>query len=91
MYARVWKLVILPGKVEEFAVVINSMMPTIDGRPGSAACSCCEVARRKAGSDRSSAWESLVALRNSENSAFEQLLARILPFVNIIRPCAKRK
>jgi len=26
-----------------------------------------------------SAWESLVALRNSENSAFEQLLARILP------------
>jgi len=80
MYARVWKLVILPGKVEEFAVVINSMMPTyrrqagfrgllvLRGGPG-----------EKLEATAVSAWESLVALRNSENSAFEQLLARILP------------
>ena len=80
MYARVWKLVILPGKVEEFAVVINSMMPTyrrqawfrgllvLRGGPG-----------EKLEATAVSAWESLVALRNSENSAFEQMLARRLP------------
>jgi len=80
MYARVWKFGILPGKVEEFAVVINSMIPTyrrqagfrgllvLRGGPG-----------EKLEATAVSAWESLVALRNSENSAFEQLLARILP------------
>ncbi len=70
MYARVWKFGILPGKVEEFAVRQAGFrgLLVLRGGPG-----------EKLEATAVSAWESLVALRNSENSAFEQMLARILP------------
>jgi heme-degrading monooxygenase HmoA len=80
MYARVWKFVILPGKVEEFTVVINSMIPAYRRQAGFRGLL---VLRSGPGEQLEatavSAWDSLVALRNSENSAFEEALARLLP------------
>jgi heme-degrading monooxygenase HmoA len=76
MYARVWKFVILPGKVEEFADVINSVIPTYRRQAGFRGL---VVLRGGPGEKLEatviSAWESLVALRNSETDAFQQALA----------------
>ena len=80
MYARVWKLVILPGKVEEFAAAANSIIPILRRQVGFRGLLVLRSGPgEKLEATAVSAWESLVALRNSENSAFEQMLARILP------------
>ena len=79
MYARVWKLVILPGKVEEFAAAANSIIPILRRQVGFRGLL---VLRSGPGEKLEatvvSAWEWLVALRNSENSAFEEVLALVL-------------
>ena len=81
MYARVWKLSILPGKVEEFADVINSLIPTYRRQAGFRGL---VVLRGGPGEKLEatvvSAWETLVALRDSENSAFQEGLDRVLSF-----------
>jgi heme-degrading monooxygenase HmoA len=79
MYARVWKFGILPGKVEEFTVALNSMTPILRRQAGFRGLLVLRSGPgEKLEATAVSAWESLVALRNSENSAFEQALARLL-------------
>jgi heme-degrading monooxygenase HmoA len=79
MYARVWKFVILPGKVEEFAAAAKFAIPILRGQPGFRSFT---VLRSGPGERLEatvvSAWDTLVALRNSETSAFQQALARAL-------------
>ena len=79
MYARVWKFVILPGKVEEFVAVSNSLMPIYRRQAGFRGFL---VLRSGPGEKLEttvvSAWESLVALRNSETGTFQQALAHAL-------------
>ena len=79
MYARVWRVGILPGKAEEFAAVVNSTILIVRrlagfrgvlvlrGGPG-----------EKLEATVVSAWDSLEALRNSETSAFQEAVARML-------------
>jgi heme-degrading monooxygenase HmoA len=80
MYARVWKLVVLPGKDEEFAEAVNSVMPVYRHQSGFHSL----LVLRGGPAERPettlvSAWESLDALRNSETtSAFQQAVVRIL-------------
>jgi heme-degrading monooxygenase HmoA len=79
MYARVWKFVILPGKVEEFVAVSKSMIPTYRRQAGFRGLLVLRSGpEEKLEATVVSAWESLVALRDSENSAFQQALAHIL-------------
>jgi heme-degrading monooxygenase HmoA len=79
MYARVWKFVILPGKVEEFAAAADAMLPILRRQVGFRGCLVLRGGpEEKLEATVVSAWDSLVALRNSETSAFQQGLARIL-------------
>ena len=79
MYARVWKLVILPGKVEEFAAVVNSMIPIYRRQAGFHGLLVLRSGpEEKLEVTVVSAWDSLDALRNSETSAFRQALTRTL-------------
>jgi heme-degrading monooxygenase HmoA len=79
MYARVWKFGILPEKSEEFDAVAKSVIPSWRQQEGFRALI---VVRGGPGEKLEatvvSAWETLEALRNSENSAFQQLLVRVL-------------
>ena len=79
MYARVWKLVILPGKVEEFTVAANAMMPILRRQAGFRGC----FVLRSGPGERLEAtvvstWASIEALRDSENPAFQQALVDFL-------------
>jgi heme-degrading monooxygenase HmoA len=79
MYARVWKFVILPGKVEEFADIAKSAVPLLQGQPGFRSFL---VLRSGPGEGLEatvvSTWASIDALRDSETGAFKQALARAL-------------
>jgi heme-degrading monooxygenase HmoA len=79
MYARVWKLGILPGKVEDFKVAASAMMPILRRQPGFRGCL---VLRSGPGEALEatvvSTWASIDALRNSETPAFQQALAEFL-------------
>jgi heme-degrading monooxygenase HmoA len=79
MYARVWKLVILPGKVAEFAVVAKSAIPILKRQPGFRGLL---VLRSGPGEGLEatvvSTWASIDALRGSETGALQQALARAL-------------
>jgi heme-degrading monooxygenase HmoA len=79
MYARVWRVGILPGKIEEFAGAANDMMPILRGQPGFRGC---VVTRSGPGEGLEatvvSVWDSIDALRNSENTAFQLALANFL-------------
>jgi len=79
MYARVWKFNVLPGKDKEFAEIVDWMMPVLRRHPGFRSL----LVLRGGPAARPettviSAWESLDALRNSETSAYQQALARVL-------------
>jgi heme-degrading monooxygenase HmoA len=81
MYARVWKLVILPGKVQEFAAAAKSAIPILRSQAGFRSL----LALRSGPGEMLEAtvvsvWDSLVALRNSETSAFQKALAHVLSF-----------
>ena len=79
MYARVWKFVVLPGKFQEFADVSNSMIPVYRRQPGFRGLL---LLRGGPGEKLEvtvvSAWDSLVALRNSEDNTIEKALSHIL-------------
>lgn len=76
MYARVWKLGILPGKVEEFAVAVNSIRPLLRRQPG-----FCGLLVLRTGPGEGleatviSTWASIETLRDSETAVFPQALA----------------
>jgi len=79
MYARVWKLGILPGKVNEFAAATKSAIPILRKQPGFRSL----LALRSGPGEMLEAtvvsvWDSLVALRNSETSAFQKAIANVL-------------
>jgi heme-degrading monooxygenase HmoA len=79
MYARVWKLGILPGKVEEFAAAINSGISILRQQAGFCGCLVLRGGpEEKLEATIVSVWDSLVTLRDSETSAFQQMLARVL-------------
>jgi heme-degrading monooxygenase HmoA len=79
MYARVWKLTILTGKVEEFAVASKAIVPILQQQPGFRVL---VILRGGSGERREatvvSAWESLDDLRGGETSAYQQALVPIL-------------
>jgi heme-degrading monooxygenase HmoA len=81
MHARVWKFVILPGKVDEFAAACKSAIPILRRQPGFRSLL---VLRSGLGDMLEatvvSVWDSLVALRNSETSTFQQAIAHVLTF-----------
>ncbi len=81
MYARVWRVGILPGKVEEFAAAINSGIPNLRRHAGFRGV----LVLRGGPGERLegtmvSAWDSLDALRNSETSEWQEALDRILSY-----------
>jgi heme-degrading monooxygenase HmoA len=79
MYARVWKMTILPGKVEEFTVAINSFLPILRRQAGfRGALMLRGGPGEKLEATGVSAWESLEALRNSETSEYQEALDRLL-------------
>jgi heme-degrading monooxygenase HmoA len=79
MYARAWKFVILPGKVEEFAAAARFTTPILRSQPGFRGFLVLHSGPgEKLEATVVSVWESLVALRNSENSGFQQALARAM-------------
>ena len=67
MYARVWKLGILPGNVQEFTASVNSVRPLLRKQPG-----FCGLLVLRTGSGEAldatviSIWASIDALRDSE-------------------------
>ena len=79
MYARVWKFVILPGKVEEFTLAAKYAIPILKRQPGFRSLL---VLRSGPGEGLEatvvSTWASIDALRDSETGAFQQALARAL-------------
>jgi heme-degrading monooxygenase HmoA len=81
MYARVWRLVVLPEKGEEFAAAVTSVLPVLRKQPGFRGCL---VLRGGPGEKLEatvvSAWDSLVDLRNSETPAFQKALVHVLSF-----------
>jgi len=79
MYARVWKFVILPGKVEEFVVAAKSAIPILQRQPGFRSL----LVLRSGPGERLEAtvistWASIEALRESETPAFQKALSRAL-------------
>lgn len=80
MHARVTRLRIRPGKLEEFVAAFDSIIPTIHKQAGFRALL---VLRHAAAPEATvvSAWDSLEALRASEQNMFLfQALRRILTF-----------
>jgi heme-degrading monooxygenase HmoA len=79
MYARVWKVGILPGKVDEFTSAANDMLPILRGQFGFRGC---VVLRSGPGEALEatvvSMWDTIDALRNSETAAFQLALDRFL-------------
>jgi heme-degrading monooxygenase HmoA len=81
MYARVWRAGILPGKVEEFAAAINSVRPLLRRQPG-----FCGLLVLRSGPGEAleatvvSTWASIVDLRNSETTAFQQAVVNVLSY-----------
>jgi heme-degrading monooxygenase HmoA len=82
MYARVWKFVILPGKIEEFAAVIKAAIPILQRQPGFRGLF---VLRSGPGEGLEatavSMWASIDALRDSETAVFQQALVGSLSIV----------
>lgn len=79
MYARVWKVGILPGRVEKFTTAANAMMPILRAQPGFRGC---VVLRTGPGEGLEatviSMWESIDALRESETQLFQEALVNFL-------------
>lgn len=81
MYARVWKAVILPEKVEEYTAAVRAVIPILRRRTGFRSL----VLLRGSPGDGLEAtvvsvWESLVALRDSETPEFARAVAHVLSF-----------
>jgi heme-degrading monooxygenase HmoA len=79
MYARVWKLTILPGKVEQFTAAANSVISVLRQQAGFRSL----LVLRGGSGERLeatvvSAWDSLDDLRASETSRYQQALVPCL-------------
>jgi heme-degrading monooxygenase HmoA len=80
MYARVWRVGILAGKIEEFTSALNAMKPLLDKQPG-----FCGLLGLRSGPGALettviSLWASIDDLRNSEGPVFQQAALTILSF-----------
>jgi heme-degrading monooxygenase HmoA len=81
MYARVWKAVILPGKIEEFTAGLNSVRPFLRQQPG-----FCGLLVLRTGPGEGleativSMWSSIDTLRESETPAFQQAVLNLLAY-----------
>jgi antibiotic biosynthesis monooxygenase (ABM) superfamily enzyme len=75
MYARVWKLGIVPGNIEKFAAAVSSIRPLLRRQPG-----FCGLLVLRTGPGEGleatviSTWASIDALRNSETLVLKQAL-----------------
>jgi heme-degrading monooxygenase HmoA len=79
MYARVWRVVILHGKMEEFLASTNAMLPILQRQPGF----CGLFVLRSGPGERLevtvvSMWASLEALQDSETPTFRQEVVKFL-------------
>jgi heme-degrading monooxygenase HmoA len=79
MYARVWKVQLLPEKADQFTVGVNSVLSILRQQAGFRGLL---VLRGGPGESLEatvvSAWDSLDYLRASETTAFHQAVARVL-------------
>ena len=79
MYARVWKLSVLPDKVEQFTAACRSVGALNRKRAGFRGLVILRGGQRDAPeSTVVSVWDSLEALRASESAAFQKAVARAL-------------
>jgi len=78
MYARVWKLTILPEQVEKFILAANDMMPLLRRQPGFRGCLVLRSGPGELEATVVSTWASIDALRESETPLFQQALAGFL-------------
>jgi heme-degrading monooxygenase HmoA len=82
MYARVWRAGILPGKVDEFAAAIDSIKPFLRRQPGFRGLL---VLRTGPGEELDativSIWATIEDLRNSETTAFQEAVVRIVSYL----------
>jgi quinol monooxygenase YgiN len=79
MYARVWRVVILPGKMEEFLAHTNAMLPILRRHPGFGGL----LAMRSGPGERLevtvvSMWASLEALQDSETPEYRDAIVKFL-------------
>jgi antibiotic biosynthesis monooxygenase (ABM) superfamily enzyme len=79
MYARVWRVVILPGKMEEFLAHIDAMLPILRRHPGFGGL----LAMRSGPGDRLevtvvSMWTTLETLQDSEDPEYREALVKFL-------------
>ena len=76
MYARVWKVGILPGNVHQFTAAVNSIRPLLRKQPG-----FCGLLVLRTGPGEAldatviSLWASIDALRDSETAVLTQAIA----------------
>ena len=81
MHARVTRLRIRPGKLEEFVTAFDSIIPTIQKQAGFRALLVLRNPTAAPEATVVSAWDSLEELRASEQNMFLfQALARILSY-----------
>jgi len=78
MYARVWKLTILPEQVEKFILAAHDMMPLLRRQPGFRGCLVLRSGPGELEATVVSTWASIDALRESETPLFQQALAGFL-------------
>ena len=79
MRARVWRVVILPGKMEEFLAHTKSMLPILRRHPGFGGL----LAMRSGPGERLevtvvSMWTTLETLQDSKNPEYRDALVRFL-------------
>jgi|SRR3990170_2232692 len=79
MYARVWKFSVFPERVEQFRAACKSVLGILRKRVGFRALVVVRGGPRDTPESMVvSAWDSLEALRASENDAFQRAVARVL-------------
>ena len=77
MYARVWRFIVLPEKVEQFAAACRSVGAINWKRAGFRGLVVSRGGQRDSpDSTVVSVWDSLEALRASESDAFQKAVAR---------------
>jgi heme-degrading monooxygenase HmoA len=78
MYARVWKVGILPGKAEEFAEDVRAVIPAWRKMAGFRGLFVLRTGPAMLEGTVISLWETLDALRDSENSTFREAVKHLM-------------
>jgi heme-degrading monooxygenase HmoA len=78
MFARVWKVGILPGKADEFAADVRSIIPAWRKTAGFRGLFVLRTGPAMLEGTVISLWESLDALRGSENNTFREAVALLM-------------